>query len=148
MIDVNNESGSNINEKNLVRLAAFVLRELRIHPQADLSILLVDAATMTQYHERFMNLKGPADVLSFPMDELRVPAAGQQPPQGLLGDVVLCPSEIARRAPRSGRSPENEMSYLLIHGLLHLLGFDHDEPASEQEMFKLQDRLYANWIRR
>ena len=148
MIDVNNESGGPADEKALIRLSAFVLRELRIHPQADLSILLVDTATMTQYHERFMNLPGPADVLSFPMDELRVPAPDQAAPQGLLGDVVLCPAEIARRAVRNGRTAERETAYLLIHGLLHLLGYDHDEPAAEKEMFGLQDRLYADWIKK
>jgi len=148
MIDVNNESGLPVDQKRLVRLSAFVLNELRIHPQTDVSILLVDAITMAQYNERFMERKGPTDVLSFPMDELRVPTPGQPPPLGLLGDVVLCPQEIARRAPRNRRTPESETAYLLIHGLLHLLGYDHDEPANEAKMFKLQDRLFAEWTRK
>ena len=145
MIDINNESGVKVDEKNLVQLAGFVLRELRIHPQADLSILLVDEATMTQYHEKFMELPGPTDVLSFPMDELRVPKAGQAAPQGMLGDVVLCPQVTARQAPANGRTASDEMAYLLIHGLLHLLGYDHAEPAEEKVMFALQDRLFADW---
>jgi len=146
MIDVNNESGAKVDPRGLVRLAAFVLSELRIHAQTDVSILLVDAETITHYHKKFLNLPGPTDVLSFPMDELRVPTTGQSPPLGLLGDVVLCPSEIARRAPRNGRTTDQEMAYLLIHGLLHLLGYDHDEPANEATMFTLQDRLYADWM--
>jgi len=146
MIDVNNESGSKVDPRGLVRLASFVLSELRIHSQTDVSILLVDVETITHYHKKFMNLPGPADVLSFPMDELRVPTAGQSPPLGLLGDVVLCPSEIARRAPLNGRTADEEMAYLLIHGLLHLLGYDHDTPANETTMFTLQDRLYADWM--
>jgi len=145
MIDINNESGVAADEKSLVRLSAFVLERLRIHPLADLSILLVDVATMTQYHEKFMKLPGPADVLSFPMDELRVPDDGQSPPQGLLGDVVLCPQEIARRCVEEGRTAKDETSYLLIHGLLHLLGFDHAEPEEEKTMFSLQDRLFREW---
>ena len=145
MIDINNESGAEADEKSLVRLSAYVLAQLRIHPQADLSILLVDTETMTQYHERFMELPGPADVLSFPMDELRVPSDGQAPPQGLLGDVVLCPQEIALRCSAEGRSPADEMAYLLIHGILHLLGYDHAEPADEKAMFTLQDRLFRDW---
>jgi len=145
MIDVNNESGTPVNEKSLIKLSAFVLQQLRIHPQVDLSILLVDAATMTGYHQKFLHLPGPADVLSFPMDELRVPAEGQPPPIGLLGDVVLCPSEIARRAGKNGRHTADEMDYLLIHGLLHLLGYDHAKPADEAAMFALQDRLFIDW---
>jgi len=147
MIDVNNESGSALDEKRLIRLAAFVLRELRIHPQTDVSILIVDATTMANYNEKFMERKGPTDVLSFPMDELRVPTPGQSPPLGLLGDVVLCPSEIARRAPRNRRSIDEETAYLLIHGLLHLLGYDHDDAQSEHVMFSLQDRLLSDWLR-
>jgi len=147
MIDVNNESGLPADEKRLIRLSAFVLGELRIHPNTDVSILLVDATTMAQYNERFMERTGPTDVLSFPMDELRVPSPGQSPPLGLLGDVVLCPQEIARRAPHNRRSADGETAYLLIHGLLHLLGYDHDEPASEAKMFKLQDRLFSEWQR-
>jgi len=147
VIDINNESGVGADEQALVRLSAYVLAQLRIHPQADLSILLVDTDTMTQYHEKFMNLPGPADVLSFPMDELRVPDDGQAPPQGLLGDVVLCPEEISRRSAKEGRTPADEMAYLLIHGLLHLLGYDHAEPADEKAMFTLQDRLFRDWKR-
>src|SRR5690554_7962920 len=91
MIDINNESGMAADEKGLVALAAFALDQLRIHPQADLSILLVDEDTMAGYHERFMDLPGPTDVMSFPMDELRAPSEDEDPPMGLLGDIVLCP---------------------------------------------------------
>ena len=91
MIDINNESGVQADELGLVVLARFALSRLRIHPQADLSILLVDEATMAEYHQRFIDLPGPTDVMSFPMDELREPAEDEEPPLGLLGDIVLCP---------------------------------------------------------
>ena len=82
----------------LVRLAAFALDELRIHPQAELSILLVDSDTMSAYHEKYLGESGPTDVLSFPMDELRPPGDGDEPPEGLLGDIVLCPEVTAQQA--------------------------------------------------
>jgi len=145
MIDINNESGLPADEQGLVRLAAFVLRELRIHPQVDLSILLVDEPTMAHYHKTFMDLPGPTDVLSFPMDELRVPAPGQPPPEGMLGDVVLCPAVTAGQAREHGRLPDDEAEYLLVHGLLHLLGYDHDDKAAHDEMFGLNDRLIRDW---
>ena len=66
---------------------------------------------MADYHVRFMNLPGPTDVLSFPMDELRPPADGEEPPEGLLGDIVLCPSVTERQAADSGRTPEAEADY-------------------------------------
>lgn len=146
MIDLNNESGVEVDEQRLLRLARFILDQLRIHPQAELSILLVDEATMADYHERFMGLPGPTDVLSFPMDELRPPADDEEePPLGLLGDVVLCPTVTAAQAAESGRSPEGEADYLLVHGLLHLLGYDHAEPDEKAVMFGLNDRLVAAW---
>lgn len=145
MIDLNNESGVEVDEKRLVQLALFALDQLRIHPQAELSILLVDEATMTDYHVRFMDLPGPTDVLSFPMDELRPPSDDEEPPLGLLGDIVLCPSVTAAQAAENGRTPQAEADYLLVHGLLHLLGFDHAEPEERKVMFGLNDQLIAAW---
>ncbi len=145
MIDINNESGLEADELGLVSLARFALAQLRIHPQADLSILLVDEKTMEDYHERFMDLPGPTDVMSFPMDELRAPAEDEEPPSGLLGDIVLCPAVTARQAAENGRLPNAEAEYLLIHGLLHLLGHDHAEPEEKAVMFGINDKIIAAW---
>ena len=129
MIELNNESGESVDTERLVQLATFALDALRIHPQAELSIVLVDEATMSAYHQKFMGEPGPTDVLSFPMDELRAPEPDEEPPLGLLGDIVLCPTVTAAQAAESNRTPEEESDYLLVHGLLHLLGHDHAEPA-------------------
>lgn len=145
MIDINNESGVGADELGLVALCRFALDRMRIHPQADVSILLVDEATMSDYHVRFMDEPGPTDVLSFPMDELRPPKDGDEPPLGLLGDVVLCPSVTARQAADNGRTTDEEAEYLLVHGLLHLLGFDHAEPEEKAVMFGLNDQIIAAW---
>ena len=145
MIDLNNESGVEVDEQRLVQLARFAMEQLRIHPQAELSILLVDEQTMADYHVRFMDLPGPTDVLSFPMDELRPPADDEEPPLGLLGDIVLCPTVTAAQAAENGRTPDSEADYLLVHGLLRLLGYDHAEPAEKKVMFDLNDRLVAAW---
>lgn len=148
MIDINNESGEEADEKGLVALATFALQELRIHPQSDLSILLVDEPTMANYHERFMDLPGPTDVMSFPMDELRAPDTDEDPPLGLLGDIVICPQVTTRQASENGRRPDEEAEYLLIHGLLHLLGHDHREPEEKAVMFGLNDKIIAAWQKR
>lgn len=145
MIDINNESGVEADELGLVALAKFALDKLRIHRLADLSILLVDETTMEDYHVRFMDLPGPTDVMSFPMDELRAPDQDEEPPMGLLGDIVLCPQVTARQAAENGREPDAEAEYLLIHGLLHLLGHDHAEPEEKAVMFGLNDKIIAAW---
>ena len=147
MIDINNESGQAVDEKGLVRLARFALDLLHIHEDAELSIVLVDEETMSAYHEKFMGEPGPTDVLSFPMDELRPGRPGGEPPLGVLGDVVLCPAVTQRQAADAGRTPPQEAEYLLIHGLLHLLGFDHGEPQERVVMFGLNDQIIEAWGR-
>ena len=144
-VDLNNESGLPADGPGLVRLATFALDQLRIHPLAELSVVLVDEETMSAYHQKYMGEPGPTDVLSFPMDELRPPNDDEDPPAGLLGDIVLCPAVTARQATEHGRTPEAEAEYLLVHGLLHLLGFDHAEPDERTEMFALKDTILARW---
>lgn len=144
-VDIQNESSVEADEPGLVALARFVLAEMRIHEEAEVSILLVDEDVMSVYHEKWMGEPGPTDVLSFPMDELRPPQQDEEPPLGLLGDVVLCPAVTSRQAAEHGRQPDAEAEYLLTHGLLHLLGFDHGTQEEKQEMFGLKDRLLAAW---
>ena len=144
-IDISNESGVEVDNAALVRLAAFALDQLKIHPLAELSILLVDEPTMSAYHEKYLGESGPTDVLSFPMDELRPPTDGEEPPLGLLGDIVLCPEVAERQAGDHRRSGSEEAEYLLVHGLLHLLGYDHSNPEEEAEMFGLTDNIISAW---
>jgi probable rRNA maturation factor len=144
-VDINNESGLEADGPGLVRLATFALDQLRIHPLAELSILLVDEDTMSAYHQKYLGEPGPTDVLSFPMDELRPPDDEEEPSAGLLGDVVLCPAVTVRQAAEHGRSADAEAEYLLVHGLLHLLGYDHAEPEERAEMFSLTDKIVAAW---
>jgi probable rRNA maturation factor len=142
-VEINNESGRPVDTAGLVRLATFALEQLRIHPQAELSILCVDEQTMAAYNERWMGEARPTDVLSFPMDELRPPSDDEDPPDGLLGDIVLCPAVTERQARENHRTPEAEAEYLLVHGLLHLLGFDHATEQEKAEMFGLKDAILA-----
>src|SRR5690606_38583676 len=113
---------------------------------SELSILMVTADVMSELHEQWMDEPGPTDVLSFPMDELRPGTDGDPTPAGLLGDVVLCPEVAARQAREAGHSTVEELLLLTVHGILHLLGFDHAEPEEEKEMFGLQRRLLLTFL--
>ena len=75
-IEIANESGVAVDEAELAALARHVLDEMRVHPLAELSVLLVDEVAMTDLHERWLGESGPTDVLAFPMDELRPPPPG------------------------------------------------------------------------
>ncbi len=137
-IEVNNESTYDIDEAALQRLSTYALDAMRIHPDADLAIVLVDEAAMEALHVQWMGEPGPTDVLSFPMDELRPGNDDQVTPAGLLGDVVLCPQVAEGQAEAAGHTTMDELLLLTTHGILHLLGFDHAEPEEEKEMFSLQ----------
>ena len=144
-IEVNNETEAELDEKALSDLCRFTLDRLRIHPQAELAVLLVDSAAMEQLHLQWMDEPGPTDVLSFPMDELRPTPPDEEPSPGLLGDVVLCPDVARRQAAQAGHSFNDELQLLTVHGILHLLGYDHAEPEEEKEMFGLQKQLLDDW---
>ena len=153
-VEVLEESGSGTDVDRLARLSRFVLERLRVHPQAELCIKLVDTATIAELNEQWMDKEGPTDVLAWPMDELRPGMVNEEPEEGVLGDLVVCPevaarqAEEARAAGRDGWTTEDEVDLLTVHGILHLLGYDHGEPEEHAEMFGLQDRLLGEWRQR
>lgn len=137
-IELNNESGVDVDIESIQRLAVFALDQLHVHPDAELAVVFVDEAAMEQLHVQWMDEPGPTDVLSFPMDELRPGSEESITPAGLLGDIVVCPQVAVAQARTAGHSPLEEMLLLTTHGILHLLGFDHAEPEEEKEMFDIQ----------
>ncbi|MBQ1442809.1 MAG: rRNA maturation RNase YbeY [Renibacterium sp.] len=147
-IEVNNESGVESPDEELVRLARFVFEQLHLHPQTELSIILADREAMEKLHLEWMDEPGATDVLSFPMDELRPGTIARPAPAGLLGDIVICPQVAQEQADAGGHSLEDELLLLATHGLLHLLGFDHEEPEEKAEMFGLQRQLLSSFLGR
>ena len=131
----------------LGRLADHVLERLHVHPDAELSVAVVDEDEMARLHVEWMDLPGPTDVLSFPMDEMR-PGTPEEPAEGTLGDIVLCPPVARRQAEAGGHSVADELCLLTTHGILHLLGHDHAEPEERQIMFALQRDLLTDFLGR
>ena len=137
-IELSNESGMEVNEADLISVAQFAMAHMGLHADCDLAISVVDESRMSELHEEWMDLKGPTDVLSFPMDEL----TPNSPEPGIVGDIVLCP-QFALRQASSGL--DTELNLLTIHGVLHCLGFDHVEAAEEKAMFDLQKAILSRW---
>ena len=137
-IELSNESGISVNEPDIVSVAEFAMHHMGLHKDCDLAISIVDESRMSELHEEWMDLKGPTDVLSFPMDEL-VP---HSPDPGIVGDIVLCP-QFAEAQAKNGLAAE--LHLLTIHGVLHCLGYDHAEPAQEKAMFDLQESILSKW---
>ncbi|MDX6301795.1 MAG: putative rRNA maturation factor [Nocardioidaceae bacterium] len=144
-IEVLNESGDSLDVAGLSRLSRFVLDRMRVHPLAELCLKLVDESTIAELNEKWMEKTGPTDVLAFPMDELRPGLVNEEPEEGVLGDLVLCVAVAERQAAEAGHRTQDEVELLTVHGILHLLGYDHAEPDEHKEMFDLQARLLEEW---
>ena len=147
-IEVSNESGIDVSETELISVARFVIERMDVNPAAELSMVLLDSAAMADLHMRWMDLPGPTDVMSFPMDELEPGGRPDAPDPGpsMLGDIVLCPEFAAKQAETAGHSLGQELALLTVHGVLHLLGYYQAEPDGEKEMFALQRELLEEWV--
>jgi probable rRNA maturation factor len=144
-VDIVNETTFEVSAETMNALSAHVLDAMRVHPDADLTVVFVDEPAMEKLHIDWMDEPGPTDVMSFPMDELRPGTDDKPTDPGLLGDVVICPTVAERQAVTAGHSAEAEIRLLLTHGILHLLGFDHAEPEEEKAMFALQRELLSTF---
>lgn len=103
--------------------------------EAEVSVRLVSEAEMSQLNLRYRGRDTSTNVLSFPADlpsELGIP---------LLGDIVVCPAVVAREATQQGKSLQHHWTHMLVHGSLHLLGYDHIEPDDAELMESLETSL-------
>lgn len=153
---VDEQDAVDIDVTRWVALAENVLDDAMVRPGAELSLLFVDEATMSDLNEQHMGANGPTDVLAFPIDEDPI-EQGRWPDNGttgpdrpsplpddlpvLLGDVVVCPTRAAAQAPEHAGSSlnhtgavEDEIALLVVHGVLHVLGMDHAEPEETEAM--------------
>ncbi|HEX6686120.1 MAG TPA: rRNA maturation RNase YbeY [Candidatus Limnocylindrales bacterium] len=165
-IEIANESGVDVDADQIVAVARHTLGQMGVNPLAELSVLLVDADYMAVLNHQWMGKDGPTDVLAFPMDETTSIDHGPAEAPGaptLLGDIVLCPEVATAQAAKYGSADPrmrvdevtqpadsnygmaDELTMLTIHGVLHLLGYDHAEPEEEREMFALQGKLLSAW---
>ncbi|MCL6547836.1 MAG: rRNA maturation RNase YbeY [Alicyclobacillus sp.] len=110
----------------------------------EVSVSLVGDEEIHQLNREYRGVDRPTDVLSFPLlegEEDPEPMVPGQP--RLLGDIVVSVPTAVRQADAYGHSLQRELGFLLVHGFLHLLGFDHADEASEREMFALQEQVLA-----
>ena len=142
-------------------LARSVLEAEGIVSETEVSLLFVDEATIASLNERFLDKPGPTDVLSFPIED-EADRSGRSPDEGgtgpgsiepdtgrllLLGDVVICPAVAARNAVDHEVSLDDELALLVVHGILHLLGMDHEVEAEAERMERREQQLLARYYR-
>jgi probable rRNA maturation factor len=168
----NEQADYRVDERALSRLARLVMDAEGVE-ESEVSLLLVDRTVMTDLNERYMGEDRPTDVLAFPIDgpsPASGPPEGPTGPRGfaadrlggaededdlddeedddapwLLGDIVLCPAYAAEQASSHGQSLAAELELLTVHGILHLVGYDHAEPDEERAMQARTGELLARW---
>lgn len=118
-------------------VAARTLVEAGVPPEAHLAISLVDLARMAELKQQAFGVHHATDVLAFGVDDPHDPGPGPF----VLGDVVVCPEVAVRQARALGHSPLQEITTLIAHGVLHLLGHDHATPDDERAMVRAQSRI-------
>lgn len=129
-------------------LAQRVLEDQGVRPPAELSISFVSEPAIAELNLRYRGVEGPTDVLSFAIDgadALGEPRAGEEGAPRLLGDVVVCPAVARANAEAHGVSVDVELGLLVVHGVLHVLGFDHELDAEAEEMEGLEHRYLKQW---
>ncbi len=136
-----------VDQKQLSKLVEYCFKYLNLSQDCELSLMLVGLEEMERLHLEWMDLPGPTDVMSFPMDELK-PGGGDLPITGVLGDIVLCPPVAARQAQEAGHSTADELCLLTVHGILHCLGYDHATAEEEKAMFGLQRSILEEFLGR
>ncbi len=141
-------------------LARQVLAARGVKGETEVSLLFVDEDAIAALNEQFLGKAGPTDVLSFPIEDEPV-SSGRSPDFGgsgpgadpeevaltLLGDVVVCPAVAARNADEHEVSVDDEVALLVVHGLLHLLGMDHEDEAEAERMEALERQLLDRFYR-
>ena len=131
-----NNSTIKCDEAAIVSVAKYSLKKMGIHPDSELGIRFVNEDEMTDLHIKWMNLPGPTDVLSFPMDEVKPNSSANGP--AVIGDIVLCPAF----AEKNGKqSLAQELELLTVHGVLHLIGHEHDSFKKYKKMNLLEQKI-------
>ena len=115
---------------------------------ATLGIRIVDEDESAELNHTYRDKPGPTNVLSFPFDMPDLPAAlaateNEEIPTKLLGDLVICAPVVAREAAEQGKPLPAHWAHMVVHGVLHLLGYDHLDKAEAAEMEGLEQRLLA-----
>ena len=134
---------SGVDPEHLRSLAEAVLSAEGFPPEAEVSITLVDDEEMASWNSRALGKSGPTDVLSFPVETFRPGSVPSTVPEGsplLVGDVVIAPDYIRRQADQFGMNVDDEMALMVAHGILHLLGYDH-QGDTDADLMENRERV-------
>lgn len=136
-ININNQTKKEINEKKIERIVKYIIKEEFKDGDFELNILLTDNQTIEKYNLNYRGKSGPTDVLSFEY--------GLK--EKIIGDIVISVEQINNQSKQFNNTFEEEFFFILIHGVLHILGYEHtDTYNQEEEMFKIQNKYFKKYF--
>ena len=136
-ISVEEKFWGGVDEGWVRRIAQAVLKAEGVAPPYEVSLVFTDSETVKQLNRDYRGVDEPTDVLAFYMlPQKEADDSFALPPDGVarLGEVIISYPQATEQAREQGHSPEKELALLVIHGILHLLGYDHEEPEEESKM--------------
>ncbi len=145
-VELSDEQDDPLESSQLLSLADMVLREERVDFGAMLSITFVGPEEMSDLNHRYLGKEGPTDVLSLPIEDLepgKYRSRSKEGPPLLVGDVVICPTVVRAQADVAAVPFDDEMALMVVHGVLHLLGYDHEEETDAEQMEQRERELLA-----
>lgn len=140
MIEINNLTNEKLNEiDELEKYTDYLLEYMKI--DASFSIIIVDNEKIHEINKTYRGIDRPTDVISFALEE----EEDYEVKERLLGDIYISIDKVYEQAKEYGHSVKRELFFLVTHGFLHLLGYDHMEPEEEKEMFSLQEEILDSY---
>ncbi len=134
-IDIQNDDQYPISDEALIRAVMTVLQLHKVNPATEVAVVITDDEEVRSLNMQFRGVDSPTDILSFPADEPPI-AIPDEPPY--LGDLIIAYPYAKAQAERVGQDVIQNLSLLVVHGTLHLLGYDHDTPENKAEMWEKQ----------
>ncbi len=144
-VDFTNDFGSEYDwlDERYNHLAETTFKMLNVQVNYEIDVSLVDDETIHQINRDYRNVDRVTDVISFAFNDDKDPRDAILNPEvpRMLGEILICLPQAKRQAEQIGNTLQRELSFLFVHGLLHLLGYDHMKPEDEAVMFPLQDKI-------
>lgn len=140
MVEINNLTEFKVNENFLIKVAQDVLRAERACEECELSVALVGLERIKELNGKYRGKDEATDVLSFECCDDSIKKEGLEIHP--LGEVIICPVYVEAQAKENGNSFEKELSFVLIHGVLHLLGYDHEKGGEQEKIMQEKQECY------
>ncbi|HLF61240.1 MAG TPA: rRNA maturation RNase YbeY [Acidimicrobiia bacterium] len=140
------EQGEELDLAGMRGIAELVISKEGYPHETEVTLLFVDEDEMSSYNERFLNRSGPTDVLAFPVEDLLPGVAPDADPSGpplMIGDVIIAPGYVRRQAGELEVEFEDEMALMVTHGILHLMGYNHQADGDAAVMETREAELLA-----